>query len=97
MLSKHIDNMKAAIDKLEEEVNKSNEENKTLQTRLKSIRQVLARNLADVRLPQSEREPKEDCIEEFVEELYKMFENPLQHEVTLAKVKDVMMSVSTSE
>jgi septal ring factor EnvC (AmiA/AmiB activator) len=97
MLSKHIDNMKAAIDKLEEEVTKSREENKTLQCHLTNFRQLLARSLADVRLPQSDRVASEDCIEEFVEQLYKMFENPSLHEQTLTKVKDVLVGVSIPE
>ncbi|CAB4011436.1 Hypothetical predicted protein [Paramuricea clavata] len=97
MLSKHIDNMKAAIDKLEEEVTKSREENKTLHCHLTNFRQMLSRSLAEVRLPQSDREPSEDYVEEFVEELSKMFENPSLHEEILAKVKDVLMGVSIPE
>ena len=97
MLSKHIDNMKAAIDKLEEEVTKSRDENKTLQCHLTNFRQLLSRSLADIRLPQSDRVASEDCIEEFVEELYKMLENPSLHEETLAKVKEVLVGVSIPE
>ena len=97
MLSKHIDNMKAAIDKLEEEVTKSRQENSTLQDHLTNFRQMLASSLADVRLPQSDRQPKEDCIEEFVEELYKMFKNPALNDDTLSKVKDVLQGLSIPE
>ncbi|XP_028402341.1 high mobility group protein 20A-like [Dendronephthya gigantea] len=97
MLSKHIDNMKSAIDKLEEEVSKSREENKTLQSNLTHVRQMLAQSLADVRLPQSDREPSEDCIEEFVEELYKMFDNPTMYEEILGKVKEMLNGISLPE
>lgn len=93
MLSKHIDNMKAAIDKLEEEVTKSREENTTLNSDLTNFRQVLSRSLADVRLPQFDRKPSENDIEDFVEELYKMFDNPSLHEEILNKVKDVLREV----
>jgi septal ring factor EnvC (AmiA/AmiB activator) len=97
MLSKHIDNMKAAIDTLEEEVTQSRDENKTLQCHLTNFRQLLSRSLADIRLPKSDRVASEDCIEEFVEELYKMFENPSLHEETLAEVKQVLVGVSVPE
>ena len=97
MLSKHIDNMKAAIDKLEEEVTKSRQENNTLQEDLTKFRHMLASRLVDVRLPQSDRQPKEDCIEEFVEELYKMFKSPSLNDETLAQVKDVLQGLSIPE
>lgn len=97
MLSKHIDNMKSAIDKLEEEVTKSREENKTLQSHLTNVRQMLARSLADVRLPQSDCKPNEDCIEEFVEELYKMFDNPNIYGEILGKVREMLIGISIPE
>ena len=97
MLSKHIDNMKAAIDKLEEEVTKSRDENTSLQCHLASFRHMLARSLSDVRIPQSEREPSEEGIEEFVEELYKLFEDPTANEEIVATVKGVLTGIQYPE
>lgn len=93
MLSKHIDNMKAAIDKLEDEATKSREEKKQLESRLRNFREILVRSLSEVRLPESDTEPKEESIDDFVEELYKLFQNPTLYKDIVTKVKGIITTL----
>ena len=97
MLTKHIDNMKSAIDKLEDEAKKSKDENQQLQKQLESFRALLVRGLSDIRLPDSDQEPKEESIDEFVEELYKLFRNPGGNGDVVAKVKGVIETLNYPE
>lgn len=93
MLSKHNDNMKAAIDKLQDEASKSKEENKQLQSHLSNFRDMLVQSLAEIRLPDSNEEPKKESIDDFVEELYKLFQNPLAYREIVMKVKNVIATL----
>ena len=93
MLSKHIDNMKSAIDKLESEATRSKEENQKLKNHLGNFREILVRSLSEIRLPQSEKEPKEESIDEFVDELRKFFENPSADREIVSKVKEIITTI----
>ena len=85
--------MKAAIDKLEDEATKSREEKKQLESRLRNFREILVRSLSEVRLPESDTEPKEESIDDFVEELYKLFQNPTLYKDIVTKVKGIITTL----
>lgn len=97
MLSKHIDNMRTAIDKLEDEVRKSEEEKKKLQNNLIDIQQILSQSLSSICLPQASCSPNEDTIEEFVEELLKLFENPSLYEEIICQLKSALGEVQVPD
>lgn len=93
ILSKHIDNLKAAISKLEDEETRSKGDIKGLEPFLKNFRHILFQTLYGVHLPDSEVELKEESIDQFVEELCKLYQNPTANGEIMAKIKQIISSM----
>jgi hypothetical protein len=91
ILSKHIDNMKAAIEKLEVESEQQRTSNMALQQHLDMLRATLTANFASVPLPGSQELPTVDTIDNYMTKLHSvMLDSPHENEALIATVRDIV-------
>lgn len=93
ILSKHIDNLKTAIGKLDAEGKRSKEDIDGVQPYLENFRSILARSFVDVRLPESDQAPKVETIDEFLGELCKLSQNPTANTEIMKNVRQIISSM----
>lgn len=70
ILSKHIDNMKSAIEKLEVESVQQKNNNAALNQHLTHLRTILSRSFSDIPIPGSSETPNMDNIDEYMIKLH---------------------------
>ncbi|CAG2113161.1 unnamed protein product [Medioppia subpectinata] len=70
ILSKHIDNMKSAIEKLEVEAVQQRTNNQTLSQHIQHVRQVLVKAFAAVAIPGTAETPTADTIDDYMVRLH---------------------------
>ncbi|XP_073239232.1 high mobility group protein 20A-like [Porites lutea] len=94
ILSKHIENMKKGIDKLEGERKEQQSEISALQRHLAKLRQIISRSFADVQIP-GEKDPITlESVDAFVGKLqHYIQENSKENLELTAKIKDVIASL----
>jgi DNA repair exonuclease SbcCD ATPase subunit len=94
ILSKHIDNMKAAIDKLDVETNQQRTSNQTLAQYLDKLRATLTAGFASVPLPGSNEVPTVDTIDKYMSKLHSIVTGQqAEHETLVSKVKEVVSRI----
>lgn len=90
LLSRHVDNMKSAVEKLQNEVQKQEEKNQSLQSHLVMIREVLAVTFKDVPLPGSSETPTPSTIDSYMSKLQTTIsKEPEKHPALMEKVSTI--------
>ncbi|KAK3095460.1 hypothetical protein FSP39_014973, partial [Pinctada imbricata] len=95
ILSKHIENMKQAIEKLEVETVQQRSTNLALQSHLENVRTSLTSNFASVPLPGSNETPTLDTIDNYMTKLHSLIlETPQENEGLILTVRDIISRMS---
>ncbi|XP_060573422.1 high mobility group protein 20A-like, partial [Ruditapes philippinarum] len=91
ILSKHIENMKQAIDKLQVEAIQQRNNNMALQGHLDALRQTLTANFNNIPLPGSNEIPTLETIDTYMARLHSVIlEQPQKNEKLIAQVRDIV-------
>lgn len=91
ILSKHIENMKQAIDKLEIDAVQQRSSNLALQQHLDSLRSTLVTHFAAIPVPGSNELPAIETVDSYLAKLHNMIvENPHEHQSLIITVKDIV-------
>jgi FtsZ-binding cell division protein ZapB len=91
ILSKHVDNMKQAIDKLEVEAMQQRSNNSALQQHLDILRTTLVANFARVPLPGTNELPTLETVDAYMAKLHKLItESPQEHALLASTVRDII-------
>ena len=91
ILSKHIENMKKGIEKLESEAEEQQKENTALLDHLGKLRQLLVQNFVDIAVPGEEDKVSVDNVDKFIEKLHNCLQqSPKEHATLTAKVKSII-------
>ncbi|XP_033725522.1 high mobility group protein 20A-like isoform X1 [Pecten maximus] len=91
ILSKHIDNMKQAIEKLEVESVQQRSSNMALQGHLDGLRASLTSHFSSTPLPGTGELPTIDTIDSYMAKLHSLIlESPQDHESLIATVRDIL-------
>jgi len=91
ILSKHVDNMKQAIDKLEVEAVQQRSNNAALQQHLDVLRTTLVANFSRIPLPGTNELPTLDTIDSYMSRLHGIImDSPQEHTVLASTVKDII-------
>ncbi|KAG1662227.1 High mobility group protein 20A [Nymphon striatum] len=93
ILTKHIENMKSAIDKLEVEATQQRNNNVALELHLSNLRQSLAQGFSTVQLPGVEGEPTIATIDKFMARLHGLLEDESKHAEIIETVRKVVDSL----
>lgn len=95
ILSKHIDNMKKAIEKLEVEAVQQRNNNQALQQHLSVLRSTLTSNFAAVALPGNNETPRLDTIDSYMNKLHAMIvDSPNDNEDLAKAVRDIVSKLN---
>lgn len=91
ILSKHIDNMKQAIERLEVESVQQRTSNMALQGHLDGLRTTLASHFSSIPLPGTGELPTVDTIDAYMAKLHSLIlESPQDHESLISTVRDIL-------
>lgn len=91
ILSKHIENMKQAIEKLEVEAVQQRKHNMALQCHLTKLRTLLTTNFANVPLPGTNETPTLETIDSYMAKLHSVIlESPQENESLVTTVRDIV-------
>ncbi|XP_067652904.1 high mobility group protein 20A-like [Haliotis asinina] len=91
ILSKHIENMKHAIEKLEIEAVQQRSTNMALQTHLDNLRTTLTTHFASVSLPGSGETPSLETIDTYMAKLHTVIlDSPQENESLIATVREIV-------
>jgi len=91
ILSKHIDNMKAAVEKLKVESVQQQHNNTALQQHLDLLRTTLTANFAHVPLPGTHEVPALDSIDNYMAKLHSIIlDSPQENEALIATVREIV-------
>ncbi|RWS09769.1 high mobility group protein 20A-like protein [Dinothrombium tinctorium] len=97
ILSKHIENMKAAIEKLEVESVQQKNNNAALSQHLSELRNVLVTSFAGIAIPGSHETPTMENIDNYMQKLYtKLIEEKganKENEAILKKVQNIISHI----
>lgn len=94
ILSKHIENMKKGIDKLDGERKEQQNEISALQRHLAKLRQVISRSFSDVQIPGENDPITLESVDTFVAKLQQYIqENSKENLELTAKIKDIITSL----
>ncbi|XP_038660153.1 SWI/SNF-related matrix-associated actin-dependent regulator of chromatin subfamily E member 1-related-like isoform X1 [Scyliorhinus canicula] len=98
VLQKHIDNMRSAKEKLEEELAEEQSQNATLHKHLESLRQMLTSSFSNVSLPGSGESVTLETVDSFMTKLHSIIdEDPQQNEKLVRKVQEIVSSLGNSD
>ncbi|XP_077525257.1 high mobility group protein 20A-like [Amblyomma americanum] len=90
ILSKHIDTMKAAIEKLEVETVQQKNNNLALQQHLATLRSNLAASFASLPLPGTNETATLENIDSYMAKLHTLIlDRPQEHEALIASVREI--------
>lgn len=91
ILSKHIENMKMAIEKLEVETLQQRNNSNALQQHLGELRSTLADSFSNIPLPGTNEVPTIETIDMYMTKLHSMIlDNPQDHENLISTVRDIV-------
>ncbi|XP_042903065.1 high mobility group protein 20A isoform X2 [Parasteatoda tepidariorum] len=90
ILTKHIENMKSAIDKLEVENAQQHSNNIGLKQHLDSLRNMLLNSFADFPLPNTNELPTPETLDIYIGHLHGLLENPGENEPMLARAREII-------
>ncbi|KAL5020148.1 hypothetical protein ScPMuIL_003040 [Solemya velum] len=91
ILSKHIENMKHAIEKLEIEAVQQRSNNMALQGHLDALRTTLTTNFASVLLPGTNETPSLETIDMYMAKLHSIIlDTPQENESLIAAVREIV-------
>lgn len=94
ILSKHIENMKKGIDKLEGERKEQQSEINALQRHLAKLRQVISRSFIDIQIPGETDPITLESVDSFVAKLQQYIqENSKENLELTSKIKDIIASL----
>jgi len=94
ILSKHIENMKKGIDKLEGERKEQQGEINALQRHLAKLRQVISRSFIDIQIPGETAPITLESVDSFVAKLQQYIqENSKENLELTSKIKDIIASL----
>ena len=94
ILSKHIENMKKGIDKLEGERKEQQGEINALQRHLAKLRQVISRSFIDIQIPGETDPITLESVDSFVAKLQQYIqENSKENLELTSKIKDIIASL----
>lgn len=94
ILSKHIENMKKGIDKLEGERKEQQSEINALQRHLAKLRQVISRSFIDIQIPGEADPITLESVDSFVAKLQQYIqENSKENLELTSKIKDIIASL----
>ncbi|XP_072443742.1 SWI/SNF-related matrix-associated actin-dependent regulator of chromatin subfamily E member 1-related-like isoform X2 [Chiloscyllium punctatum] len=98
VLQKHIDNMRSAKEKLEEELAEEQNQNVTLHKHLENLRQTLTNSFSNVSLPGSGESVTLDTVDSFMTKLHSIIdEDPQQNEKLVRKVQEIVSNLGNSD
>ncbi|XP_032874119.1 high mobility group protein 20A-like isoform X4 [Amblyraja radiata] len=98
VLQKHIDNMRSAKEKLEEELAEEQSQNANLHKHLDNLRQMLTTGFTDAALPGSGESLTIDTIDSYMTKLHSIIDNdPQQNEKLVKKVQEIVSSLDNSD
>lgn len=90
ILSKHVDTMRAAVEKLDTETAQQRHNNRALQQHLASLRAALARSFAAVPLPGTNETATLENIDNYMAKLHSIIlDRPQEHEALISSVRDI--------
>ena len=69
LLSRHVENMKSSVEKIQNEVTKQQTRNDSLKDNLSSLREVLASTFKDVAIPDTNETPTVENIDSYMGKL----------------------------
>ena len=93
-LSKHIENMKKAIDKLEGEKAEKQSEISSLKHNLEKLRQILTKDLANIRVPGLDMTISLENVDSFLKELHQYIQGqPKESAELAAEVQSIVMKM----
>ncbi|XP_069779945.1 SWI/SNF-related matrix-associated actin-dependent regulator of chromatin subfamily E member 1-related-like isoform X2 [Narcine bancroftii] len=91
VLQKHIDNMRSAKEKLEEELTEEQNQNANLHKHLDNLRQMLTTTFIDVSLPGSGESVTLDTVDSYMTKLHSIIDNnPQQNEKLVKRVQEMV-------
>lgn len=91
ILSKHIENMKQAIEKLQIEGVQQRNNNMALQGHLDALRQTLTSNFSTIPLPGTQEVPTLETIDNYMARLHSIIlDSPQENEQLIATVRDIV-------
>jgi len=91
ILSKHIDNMKSAIEKLEVEAVQQRNNNVALHQHLETLRSLLTSNFSAVPLPGSSEVPTLETVDTYMAKLHAIIlDSPQENEGLISNVRDIV-------
>lgn len=94
ILSKHIENMKKGIDKLEGERKEQQGEINALQRHLAKLRQVISHSFIDIQIPGETAPITLESVDSFVAKLQQYIqENSKENLELTSKIKDIIASL----
>ncbi|XP_067839722.1 SWI/SNF-related matrix-associated actin-dependent regulator of chromatin subfamily E member 1-related-like isoform X3 [Heptranchias perlo] len=98
VLQKHIDNMRSAKEKLEEELAEEQSQNATLHKHLENLRQMLTTSFTNVSLPGSGENVTLDTVDSYMTTLHSIIdEDPQQNVKLVRKVQEIVNSLDNSD
>jgi predicted RNase H-like nuclease (RuvC/YqgF family) len=98
ILSKHIDNMKSAIEKLEVESVQQKNNNSALNQHLTHLRTILSRSFAGIAIPGSNETPNLDNIDHYMIKLHSKLtkEKNRENEALFERVRGIVSGLDYS-
>lgn len=95
-LSKHIDNMRLAVERLETECGQQRQSNTALQQHYDAVKALLLQRFASIPLPGTKEYPTVDTIESYMSQLHSIVLNsPQQHQAFVSTVVDIISRLAT--
>lgn len=90
ILSKHVDTMRAAVEKLETETTQQRHNNRALHQHLAALRSALARSFAALPLPGTNETATLENIDNYMAKLHSIIlDRPQEHEALISSVRDI--------
>jgi chromosome segregation ATPase len=94
ILSKHIENMKKGIEKLENEAEEQQKEISTLEKHLHKLRHVLRKNFSGLSISGQEGVTSDLSVDGFVSRLHQSIQdNPKEHAELVGKIKGIISAI----
>ncbi|XP_059144533.1 high mobility group protein 20A-like isoform X2 [Physella acuta] len=91
ILSKHTDNMRQAVERLEVEAQQQRQTNQALQAHLEALRACLTSSFSSVPLPGSGELPTLDTIDTYMAKLHSLIlDSPQENEQLIATVREIV-------
>ncbi|VDI39832.1 Hypothetical predicted protein, partial [Mytilus galloprovincialis] len=91
ILSKHIENMKQAIDKLEIDAVQQRSSNCALTQHLDSLRSTLSTHFAAIPIPGSNELPSVETVDSYMAKLHNIIvESPQEHQSLIITIRDIV-------